>query len=431
MVISKQMLKSYLRKIYITGALHVTLGTFLTKFVAFFGSVFVVRLMSKNEYGLMSYVENIYSYALIFAGLGLSNAVARFLIIHEDIKDKKKYFIYIIRTSIFVDIIIAIIMSIIFFIANIPSNYLDARSLIPVVALLLPFQDLVNEELFTFRSFFRNKLYAVLAFVTSFILIIGRVAGAIVGGATGVLWSRTLLNGIFAIIGLFYVRKEFFPGKPSGKLTRNEKKDVNSFSIQYMITNGFWTLLMVNDTFMLGQLLNNPSELADYKVACVLPGNISIFATAIGTFIAPYFIKNETNTKWVKKWFKKTYVATAGIVGIVTLLIILFAKPLIIFMYGEQYLNIVGVMRALLVSAFINSGLRYTTANLLAAMGQVKYNMIVSGIGIIMQLMMDYFLIPRMGVMAVAVSNCVIFFLMAAILFLSFYNEFYRKPYAE
>ena len=51
-------LRQKICKLYNTGALHITIGTFATKFVAFFGSIVVVRLLSKQDYGLMSYVEN-------------------------------------------------------------------------------------------------------------------------------------------------------------------------------------------------------------------------------------------------------------------------------------------------------------------------------------------------------------------------------------
>jgi O-antigen/teichoic acid export membrane protein len=84
-------------------------------------------------------------------------------------------------------------------------------------------------------------------------------------------------------------------------------------------------------------------------------------------------------------------------------------------------------MRVLLVAAVLNSGVRYTTANLLAAMGQVKYNMIISGVGIIMQVVLDIFLIPHMGVMAVAISNCLVFIVMSIFLIVVFYRKYYRS----
>lgn len=416
-----------IKRLYNSGALHITIGTFATKFVAFFGSIVVVRLLSKSDYGLMSYVENIYSYALLLAGLGLSNGILRYLVITEDIHKKKQFFLYIVKKSMIIDIIISFLLCTLAIFMVIPDNYAPARYLIPIVALLLPFQDLLNEELFTIRSFFKNKLYAYLAFGSSTLLIIGRIVGAITNGVNGVLWSRVFINAIFACFLLLFICKTIFPHDHVPSLNKDDKRSVNSYSLQYMITNGFWAIIMLNDTFLLGMLLNDPSGLADYRVAYVLPGNISIFATAIGVYVGPYFTKNENDILWIRRNYKRVFVLSALVVAVVATIIAVFAETIIRFMYGEQYVNTVDLMRLLLLSAFINSGLRYTSANLLAAMGEIRCNMIVSGIGIIVQIVLDYILITRVGVIGVAISNCVVFALMGVTLFVVFYRKYYAK----
>ena len=50
-----------------TGAFHVIVGSFMTKFASFFGSIFIVRLLTKSEYGILSYYENFMGYFFIFA----------------------------------------------------------------------------------------------------------------------------------------------------------------------------------------------------------------------------------------------------------------------------------------------------------------------------------------------------------------------------
>lgn len=421
-------LKNKFKLLYDKGALHVIVGTFATKFVAFFGSIVVVRLLSKFDYGLLSYVENIYSYAFVFAGAGLSNGILRYLVITPTDEGKKSVFRYIIKRSFVINIGIALGLCLTACLLKMPDNYASAVFLIPVVAVLLPFQDLLNDVLYTVRAFFKNKLYAYLAFGSSALLIVGRIVGAMIDGTSGVLWSRVIINAIFAGFFLFYVYRKFFPACVSNELERETRKSINSYSFQYMITNGFWAIFMLNDTFLLGILLNDPTALADYKVASVLPGNISIFATAIGVFVSPYFIKNEKNMSWVRSNYKKVFMLSCVVVGAVAITVAFLSYPLIRFMYGEQYLNTVELMRILLIAAFLNSGLRYTTANILASMGQIRYNMIVSGLGIIVQILLDIILIPRLGVMAVAISNCIVYLMMAVILFVVFYKKYYYQP---
>ena len=84
-------MKDKIKKLYASGAFHITIGSFVTKFVAFFGSIFVVRLLTKTDYGILQYVENLYSYALVLAGFGLPFAILRYVVIAE--KDKKSAYL--------------------------------------------------------------------------------------------------------------------------------------------------------------------------------------------------------------------------------------------------------------------------------------------------------------------------------------------------
>ena len=71
------------------GAGHVILGSFITKFITFFGSIFIVRFLTKSEYGVLSYYENILGYFCIFSGMGMASGILRYLILAETIEEKK------------------------------------------------------------------------------------------------------------------------------------------------------------------------------------------------------------------------------------------------------------------------------------------------------------------------------------------------------
>lgn len=414
-----------IKKLYHSGAFHITIGSFVTKFVAFFGSIFVVRLLTKEEYGILQYVENIYSYALVLAGLGLPFAILRYVVLAEDDK-KRSYLDYVVRHSVFRDLFLCGIIVIVNYFVAYPDNFSEAKYYIPILALLLPFQNLVNNGLYSLRSIFKNKEYAYAACFISVILIIGRIIGAKTMGLDGVVWSRLILNFVSSLMLIAIVYK-VFPYPKLKKLDRSEIKEVNVYSFQYMITSGLWAVFMLNDTFLLGVLTNDPTLVADYKVAYVLPGNLSLISTAIGIYVAPYFTKNENNVKWVRKNYKLNAAVNAVSVGGIAVVFIVFAKPLICFIFGNNYENVVQLMQVLLVAAFLNSGFRYVTANLLSAMGKVKSNLIISSIGLLLQIILDIVLIPHYGSMGVAYSNCIVFGAMSVALFFVFYRTYYLK----
>ena len=77
--------------------------------------------------------------------------------------------------------------------------------------------------------------------------------------------------------------------------------------------------------------------------------------------------------------------------------------------------------------AFFHCGLRFTTANILAAMGKVKYNMAVSIIGMAAQLLINFQIIPIYGAIGVALTSCIVYGIMAVCLLAVFVKQYYLK----
>lgn len=420
-------LKQTVRNLYAKGAWHITVGTFITKFVGFFGSIFIVRILSKDDYGVLSYVENLFSYALLLAGLGLSFAMLRYEVLAERIEEKKAYHDYIVKKSLLIDIVIVCIVLLLNYLVEYPEEFASAKEWLPIVIIILPLQDLYTNEIYVIRGFFKNKLYAYISLITSVLLIVMRIIGARQSGIAGAIWSRVILYILYGVVGAVYIKIVFFRKTQGSVIDQKTKREIDIYALQYMFTNGLWALLMLNDTFMLGQLTNSSATVAEYKVAYVLPGNISIFATAIGVFVSPYFTKYETDNSWIRKNFKRVFCVSVGIMGIVVALIAVLSRPLILFMYGEDYVNTVGLMRVLLIASFFNSGIRFTVANIFASMGKIKYNLAVSGLGIILLVILDYLTIPKYGAYGVAVADCIVYGLMGIVLFLLFIRNYYIK----
>ncbi len=81
-------------------------------------------------------------------------------------------------------------------------------------------------------------------------------------------------------------------------------------------------------------------------------------------------------------------------------------------------------MRLLIIAQFMNNAIRATTANVLAAMGKIRINMIVSFIGLGLQILFDILLIPRFGGYAVAFIGIANFSFMGLTLFLVFAKQY-------
>ena len=416
--------KQQVEKLFNAGGVHIFVGSFLTKFMTFFGSIVIVRVLSKDEYGLLAYIENLYSFAYLIAGFGLSNAILRYVVLERTLIGKRRVFDYSSQTAFIFNFILVILCIVLSRFYPFSAGFLEAKDLIPIIMIMLPAQYFVENELALERAMLNNKKYAFFSFGIAICTILYKFTGAIIEGVKGVLFcgvfANIVLGSVFYVIGY----RKYFKGIPKDKLKKTDKKEINRYSVQYMVTNGIWTLFMLIDIFMLGQLLENAELVADYKVAYAWPANLSIICVSIGIFVAPYFIKNENDKEWVKKNFITTFILNFGVVFLIGAVMFILAKPLIYIYGGREYYNIIPLMRILIISAVVNNGFRYVIANILAAMGKIKYNMVVSILGIILQIVLNLIFIPSVGVYGSAYSSICSYTMMAVMLLFIFKKKY-------
>lgn len=420
-------IKRYISIVWEKGIIHIFMGTFLVKLVAFLGSIFLVRVLNKQEYGILGYLENIYSYVFVVAGMGVSNAILRYVVLGRTLQEKYNFYYYACKKGAIWNSFMVLLVVLISGFYPHPKAYQEYVWLLNILILAVPFQYTTENVLCNERAMFANQRYALFSLVLSSSIVVTKIISGKTVGLVGVVFSQTFLYVALALIFSKLTKVQYYEGILPEKIKKDIRKDINIYSLQYMITNGLWVIFMLNDTFLLGRLTIGPEVIADYKVAYAIPGSVSLISTAIGIFVTPYFVKNERNQTWIKKNFILTYIITLLFVGALCLCIALAAEPIIIVLFGRQYLNTIKTMRFLLLASFFNCGMRYTTANILAAMGQVKYNMAVSVFGVILQLVINIKMIPVYGTIGVAVTSCIIYVFMAISLLGVFIKHYYLE----
>lgn len=417
-----QAIKKNILLLFERGALHVILGSYLTKFVSLFGSVFLVRLLSKNEYGILSYYENFFGYFAIAMGLGSASGILRFLVLPDSLEEKKGIFRYAFIFGNIGNLVVGLLSLV--FLLNYPHPLAFAgySSVIFLLVFSLPFLFNMHFGLSSFRALFDNKRYAVLSFIFSFMIIAFRVLGALLGGITGTVALRLIAEIICSFICIVALHKIHFRNVLWQPVGSKMERNFRSYSLQMMLTDGLWTIFMLNDVFILGQLTGSESIVADYKVAYVIPGNLSILVAAIGVYVAPYFTKYESegNYKWVHEKTLFVLKRTSFVLASVVVICAVFAKPLISLIFGEIYCSAVPVMRLLLLASFFNNGVRASLANIFSAIGKQNINLIIAVGGIILQIVLNVILIPRYGAKGVASASTIVYAAMSLSLGIAF-----------
>ena len=393
------------------GAFHIVAGSFITKFVSFFGSIFLVRILTKSEYGILSYYENFVSYFVILLGYGLVSGLLRYMVLLQSMVQKKMCFIYALKRGSAWNFFLILMGCLLITFYPHPTAFSEFSYIGIILIIGIPFVYFTNLSLSSLRALFANKAYALLSFVSSTILIVARVFGAMIDGLDTVAITKLSAEIISTVLCLGFLWKKFFNNVSYASIPKQFSHELNVYSLQMMLTDGLWAVFMLNDLFLLGQFSGNEIAIANYKVAYVIPANLSLVTSAVGVFIAPFFTKyeNKGDIIWIREKISLVLKITVVIMAIASIICLILAKPLIILLYGKEYLTIMPIMRILLLASFFNNGIRATIANILSAIGIQKINLFIASGGIFFQIILDICLIPNFGEIGVAYSNMIVY----------------------
>ena len=425
----KEILANRIRSLKQNGAFHIVAGSFLTKFVSFFGSIFIVRFLSKADYGILSYYENFMGYFIVLVGHGLDTATLRYIVLADDMSEKKGCYLHALKNGSLWNIALLCVSLLVICFYPHKEAFRGQFLTGAVLMMSIPAVFLMRVSLFSLRGLYENRIYAIIAFAAAAFQIVARVIGAAVGGLHMTVEARLIAEILCGAACVAYVLKRRFSSVRAQEMDVGTKHDMDVYSFQIMLTNGLWAIFMLNDIFLLGQFTGNEEILADYKIAYVIPANLSILVSAVGIFVAPYFTRydKEKNYTWIRGKLRVVLMVTMAVMGVVVLLCFAFARPLVRILFGAQYLSAVPIMRMLLVASFFNNGVRSTIANILSAVGEQKKNLMVAGAGMALQVSLDCLLIPRYGGMGVAFSSMFVYIFMSAALGVIVWNRYYSR----
>ena len=314
-----------------------------------------------------------------------------------------------------------------------PESFAPYKFVGLLLVLTVPFAFLQEAGLDALRALFDNKGYAWASFLAAFLLIAFRVIGAKLGTVytlTGARLISQVTVGLGCVFYTFWQIKRAHSGR--NRISPEFQKELTRYSWQVMLTDGLWAMFMLNDVFILGQFVGSETMVADYSVAYVIPSNLSIFTISISIFVGPFFTKHEHegDYAWVKQNFLRVLLANSALMAAEVLVCLVLARPLLVLLYTEEYLSAVPIMRVLLAASFMNYGVRATVASILSSIGKQKVNLIVAGIGIVVQITLDILLIGQLGAIGLALASTLVHFVMGTIL-LIYFLRFLKRSMAQ
>lgn len=395
------------------GFFYIFSANVINKIIQFGISVVIVRVITKEAFGMWSYANNILSFFLLIEGLGVVPGLLQFASAAKDKEEKLSYLKYALLVGSLFNTILAIAIFLFTIFFELPirgsTEILRYLSLLPLITILF------NTLQVFLRSDLRNKQFSLVTVINTLAFFFGVLIGGYFFEIAGIIWGRYLSYFISCFIAAWFV-KDYYESFLKAKLpSSSSRREFLKFSIVSMLTNSISSILYLLDTFLIGIFIQSETVVASYKTATLIPFALNFIPMSVMTFAYPYFAKNKDNKEVVKKYFLKMQRYLFLLNLVISVLLITFAPFIIKVVFGEEYLDSLIPFRILSLGYLIAATFRIPAGNVIASLRKVKvnfYNSIVSGSA---NVVLDIILIKRYGSNGAAIATVLIFIISSII----------------
>ena len=407
---------SIAKKFKTTGLFDIFGSSIIVKVIGFLSSIILVRLVSKESYGIFSYAWNIYSIVMLMSGFGALYAVLQLGSEKpDDIVFKKNIYQYAWNNGAGINFFLGVVLlGIGLFLPLKISN----AALLLCLMCFLPFVQYGSEyQTMYLRTERKNRQYGQANILNVGLVLIFSVIGAVAWEEKGFIFGRYVAYIALAIIGILAWRVPIAFKRV--KLDKQSKKEFWYIALVSMINGGISQLLYLADVFVLGIVISDEIMIASYKVATTIPTALSFIPTALVTYIFPYFAKHKDDGKWCLKYYGIVTACMATLNGAIVLVLVFGAEFIIGFMFGTQYLDAVLPFRILAINYFFSGTFRAIAGNLLVTQRKLGFNTFVAFFSGIANIILDVVLIIKYNSVGAAYAT------LSVVLLSSFLNVGY------
>lgn len=398
------------------GLFHIFGSKMVAQVAGLISSVVVIRHLEKIDYGSYVNAVNLYTYPAMFAGLGMSNVIIQYC--SEKISDGRKNAIY--RHALWggnlANAAVAVAIAVMAFWRYSIGDPKTAFYLLLMCGLpFINYADTYAQTVLRVKG--KNKVFSNANTVYSIVLLIGNIVLTRLFQVPGLVWSRYVAYFVATVICMSALWKErFFRGIYSTKerLEPSYRKQVYNYATICAITNFSSTVLTLLDVTCLDLVMKDATVLADYHVASVIPSACAFVPSCLMVFFYPKLVSAISDGKEAgRKYLFQLAKVYAVVNGLVFVGITVFAPILIWIVYGEKYMNVIGLMQILNVN-YLATCVRNLMGNTIAAIKKVKMNLLFAIISGVLNITLNMLLIPWLGASGAAIATVIVTLSVAA-----------------
>ena len=400
-----------LRKIA-KGAGFILIGTLIGRAFGY-GSRLIIARLGVGDYGLVSLGFAVMSVVAILSLVGMQSGVIRYVSFYKGKEDKgriKGTIISALRITVPLSLVLALIL---FWQADWVSIHIfhDA-SLTPILRIFsigIPFSVLASNFLSATIGFqdMRHSVYAQFLFQEPLKLALIVILLVLGFGVLGAAWGWVIAMIAMSLLAFYFLEKKVFPIFRTEVKAVSVNKELLSFSLPLLFGGMAGLIMGWTDTLMLGYF-SSSAEVGIYNAALptaqlirAIPG---AFATIFFPVVSELYARNKIDD------LRKTYSAvTKWMVSLIFpafLLVLLFPQQVIGILFGADYVAGATALWILVLGFTVGAVLGPASA-ILQTYGRTKTLMATSYIGVAINCLLNFLLIPIYGVNGAAIATAV------------------------
>lgn len=405
-------LKNFLRNFSQNKGQHVFLSLLIAKICAFLGSLFIIRILPESEFGMVSIVASVFAIFAPFSGFGSHQSLLRFGSITSDITNKKELSTYLLRKGFTYQVLLsAIFLLVSVFYINKYEEILFIFILFSVRLIGVYFLNFIQSE---FRIFGNNQKFAEVNNVVNLLGLLLLLGSTFFLGLTGYL----LAIAFTPFLALFWFKKNHLI--TLGENFSLNKKEIWNYGLYSAGTAILSDALFSADILLLSFMMNE-SAVANYKVAILIPANITFLALTFMQSDFPILAKNYQNKIFLKDYIANYYKIFIPVVLLILGIGFVYKSEILNLFFSEKYADNALIFFILLAGFSANMLFRNLYGNLLSAVGKMRINSIISFLTLGLLLFLSFNLIKYYGIIGMSISLTVSMFVGGLLLMFSFY----------
>lgn len=368
----------------------------LTKFINYFWGILIARLLTVNEFGLFSFFITVGGFADTLSDLGTSNYIIRIFSKQPKQISTSIIYIFLIRTTMFI----------VFFFIGWGFVHQDLLTY-AIVILAFYLQNMTNMLIAVFRASERMEFESVVIVLNRIsLLVLTALLSVMIHVSVMAIIVIMLLSNLIGFVYLIYIYFKKVGFSISFDFKLKNLREILKGSLPFALTIIFTTIYFRIDILFL-EKMKTSYDVGIYSSAYKFVDFSIIVPMILVTPILPFLVKTFDDSKPLFDRAVRKYNDLLGFIGASGLLFLdVLAKPIITFTFGAKYSEAILILVLLSYFMFFQFS-NYIIEYSLNASGKQRYVNYNALVGIVVNLGLNFILIPAYGAMGAAIATVV------------------------